>query len=283
MKPQSAEAVLKRKKSDGPDKSKVSSIINLDRSKAATLPELKIKTPKLHVNSGENVSTVKDEQKVNGTRPPRNAQLNAKNCSGAHQVEADENPIIEKIVVVESGKPSLPTLHSSEGKPKVWNQLHNDCDIREKINVTHAPDTPMDGVDREPIQKQSGQPYQAPYARVSSMEDPSTRQTEYGKATSASSGMLSIAEETVKAHVPNIKALEMGKKQITPEKTSVKESPKGLRRLLKFGGKKNHASSSVNQSVDSECTNEQEKMASTGEGDIHLPKLESSFKSYAGM
>ncbi|KAL8486664.1 hypothetical protein ACS0TY_023383 [Phlomoides rotata] len=300
MKARSTEVVLKRKKLEGPDKSKVSSIINLDRSKAATLPELKIKTPKSSVNTGENISAVKDEQNVNGTRPstfPENAQLNAKNCSGSHQVDADENPIVEKIVVVESGKPSLPTLHSSEGRPKVWNQLHNDCDIGEKINVIHAPDTPMDGVDREQIQTQSDynevktaysqkdpptfarrtaseQPYQAPFARVSSMEDPSTRQTEYCKAPLASSGMLSIAEETVRAHVPNVKALEMGKKQITPEKISVKESSKGLRRLLKFGGKKNHASSSVDQSVDSECTREQDdsarKMASTGE--VHTLK-----------
>lgn len=153
LKPRSAEAVLKRKKADGPDKIKVSSIINLDRSKAATLPELKIKTPKSSVNT----SAVKDEQKVNGTRPslfPENVQLNSKNCSGTHQVDADENPIIEKIVVVESGKPSLP-LNSSEGKPKVWNQIHNDHEIGEQINVIHARDTPMDGVDREPIQKQS--------------------------------------------------------------------------------------------------------------------------------
>lgn len=130
----------------------------------------------------------------------------------------------------------------------------------------------------------SEQLYRAPHARVSSMEDPSTRQTEYGKAQLASSGMLSIAEGAVKAHVPNVKAPEMGKKQIAPEK---KESSKGLRRLLKFGGKKNHTSSSVDQSVDSESTSElsnsASKMASTGEGDAHFPNLKSSFKSYVGM
>ncbi|PIN01786.1 hypothetical protein CDL12_25700 [Handroanthus impetiginosus] len=59
-KARSAEAVLKRKLSDGPEKNKVSAIIKLDRSKAATLPELKIKTPKAHVDTGESRSAVKD-------------------------------------------------------------------------------------------------------------------------------------------------------------------------------------------------------------------------------
>lgn len=166
MKARSAEAVLKRKLSEGPERNKVSAIINLDRSKAATLPELKMKTPKSHVNTGENISAVKDRQKVRSSMFPENAELSAKNCSKTHQIDADDNPIVEKtVVVLECEKPSLPTLYSSEGKPEVWNQQHNDCDKGEKSNVisesgpTHAPLSSMDGVDRESItyqlQKQS--------------------------------------------------------------------------------------------------------------------------------
>lgn len=136
----------------------------------------------------------------------------------------------------------------------------------------------------------SEQPYRAPHARVSSLEDPCTRQAEYGKAPLTSSGLLSRAEETVKTHVPVVKALKMEKNQVTSEKTSVKESSKGLRRLLKFG-KKNHASSSVDQSVDSECTNgdgiehddNARTMASTSEGDVHFSNLKASHKSYVDV
>lgn len=98
----------------------------------------------------------------------------------------------------------------------------------------------------------ASEPYRAPYARVSSLEDPSTHRTEYGKAPLASSGLLPRAEETLKAHVPDTKSLKMDKNQVSSEKTSVKESSKGLRRLLMFG-KKNSSSSSVDRSVDSEC------------------------------
>ncbi|XP_057783519.1 COP1-interacting protein 7 isoform X2 [Salvia miltiorrhiza] len=306
MKARSAEAALKRKLPDGPERNKVSAIISLDRSKAATLPELKIKTGKLPVNTDENKSTVKARQKVNGVRPsidPEKAELNAKICRQTHELDVDENPIVEKtVVVLESEKSSAPTLKSSERKQEVWSQQHNDLDIAEKSIAIHAPLSSMDGVDKEPItfqlQKQSDynevkssysekdppnfssnnaseQPYRAPYARVSSLEDPSTHRTEYGKAPIASSGMLPRAEETLKAHVPDAKALKMERNQAHSEKTSAKESSKGLRRLLKFG-KKNH-SSSVDRSVDSECTSADgtehdnaRKMSSTGE--VHTLK-----------
>lgn len=309
MKSRSAEAVLKRKLSEGPERNKVSAIINLDRSKAATLPELKIKTAKLHVNADQNISAVKDRQKVNGVRPsvvPEKAELNAKACRQTLELDEDENPIVEKtVVVLECEKPSGPTLQPSEGKREVWSrQQHNDRDIEEKSNAIHAPLSPMDGVDRQPItyqlQKQSDynevksssaekdppnfasntvseQSYRAPYARISSLEDPCTRRTEYGKAPLASSGLPPRAEETLKAHVPDVKALKMDENQVNSEKTSVKESSKGLRRLLKFG-KKNHSSSSVDRSVDSECTSgdgterdgNPRKVTSTGE--VHTLK-----------
>lgn len=120
-KARSAEAVLKRNLPEGPERNKVSAIINLDRSKAATLPELKIKT------------TVKDRQKVNGVSSsidPEKTKLNAKTRLQTLELDVDENPIVEKtVLVLESEKPSFPTLKSSEGKHEVWNQQHNDHDI----------------------------------------------------------------------------------------------------------------------------------------------------------
>lgn len=122
----------------------------------------------------------------------------------------------------------------------------------------------------------SEQSYRAPYAHVSSREDPCNHRTDYGKAPLASSGLPPKAEETLKALVPDIKTLKVDKNQVNSEKTSVKESSKGFRRLLKFG-KKNHSSSSVDRSVDSECTSgdgtvhddNPRKTTSTGEGGVY--------------
>ncbi|KAL0433260.1 UNVERIFIED_CONTAM: COP1-interacting protein 7, partial [Sesamum latifolium] len=130
MKTRSAEAVIKRKLSEGTERNKVSAIINLDKSKAATLPELKIKTPMSHVNKGENRSAVKDKQEVNGTRPfmvPEDAEQNVDNCNTAHQIDADDNPIVEKtVLVLEHEKPSHPILYSSKGNPEAPYALWED-------------------------------------------------------------------------------------------------------------------------------------------------------------
>ncbi|KAL1561716.1 COP1-interacting protein 7-like isoform X3 [Salvia divinorum] len=238
MKARSAEAVLKRKLPEGPERNKVSAIINLDRSKAATLPELKIKTGKLPMNADETISKVKEGQKVIGARPfvaTEKAELNAKISHQTRELDIDENPIVEKtVVVLESEKPSAPTLKSPERK----------LEIKSSYSEKVAPNFASNSA--------SEQPYRAPHARASSLEDPSTHRTEYGKAPLTSSVMPPRAEETLKAHVLDVKALKIEKNQVHSEKTSTKESSKGLRRLLKFG-KKNH-SSSVDRSVDSECT-----------------------------
>lgn len=89
--------------------------------------------------------------------------------------------------------------------------------------------------------------YQVPYARVSSLEDPCTRKTNYGKAPLASSDMALRVEETAIARVPDVKTLRLEKNL---DSIPIKESSKGFKRLLKFG-KKNHSSASVDFSVES--------------------------------
>ncbi|KAK4405897.1 COP1-interacting protein 7 [Sesamum angolense] len=283
VKDRSAEAVSRRKLSEGPDKNKISAIINLDKSKAATLPELKIKTSTSHINVSENISSVED-QKVNGIKPSTfcvNAELNVSNCNTAHQTDADDNTIVEKtVVMLEYEKPSL---YSSEGKSEVTNQSYDDGDTGEKSDVIselapiHEPGSPMHGVDGDPkicqLQEQldtcnevrtvyqeqdphncanitvAEKPYRDVSTRNASVEDPCTDQASCGKAPQVSSEMVARVE-IVKAHASDIKTLN---KNPVVEKTLSKEPSKGLRRLLKFG-KKNHTSSYVDQSFDSECT-----------------------------
>ncbi|CAI9775993.1 unnamed protein product [Fraxinus pennsylvanica] len=284
MKVRSAEALSKRKLSMGSERNKISAIINLDKGKAETPPELKIKTEKAPVNIGQNKSVVKDMLQLNGVKPSafsKNAELNVKDCNIAHQSDIDDNPIIEKtIVMLEYEKPSIPALHSSEGKMSLRDQRLDDhdkgenSDVRSELTAICAPTLPMDGVDTNFLPKQTQKQsdsnsvrinnkekdppkfastitakktYQAPYARVSSLEDPCTRKTDYGKAPLASSDMALGVKETAKAHVPDVKTLRLDKNL---DSTPVKESSKGFKRLLKFG-KKNHSSASVDFSVES--------------------------------
>ncbi|XP_073287980.1 uncharacterized protein [Primulina huaijiensis] len=249
-KARSAESVSKRKLSEGPDRSKISAIINLDRSKAAMLPELKIKTSKSLLNSGENGSNVKGKQKVNGVNPSANAESNAKLSSRLHQIDIDDNPIVEKtVVMLEYEKPSGPTLHPSEGKLETGNKYYNDCDRGEKSDVmpnladAHTPPPPVSRVDNHVLPSQ--------LQKQSYSNEVKTSYSDYNKAHAASLKLETRVEGTVRTNVPDVKTLQVDKNSGTTEKTPVKQ-PKGFKRLLKFG-KKNHSSLSADRSVDSEC------------------------------
>ena len=77
--------------------------------------------------------------------------------------------------------------------------------------------------------------YRAPYARVSSVEDPCTRNLEFAKALPSSSDTGSTVKEIAKAHAPDIHTVRVDNNPEAAERTQVKESPKGFKRLLRFG------------------------------------------------
>ncbi|CAA2997406.1 Hypothetical predicted protein [Olea europaea subsp. europaea] len=288
MNVRSAEVASKRKLSEGPERNKISAIVNLDKTKAATLPELKIKTTKSPLNIGHNKSAVKGTHKLNGIKPTEsseNVEVSVNDPDTTYHSDVEDNPIVEKtVVMLEYEKPSIPILHSSEEKMGLQCQHNDSHDTGEKSGMItafaaiHTVSSPMDGVDRDPLpsedQNQSHsyevkkdysddpsgaantisaeKPYQAPYARVSSIEDPCTGNSEYGNAPTASSELMSRVEQTTSAHVPDVKILRVGKNPETSEKTRVKES-KGLRRLLMFG-KKNNSLTALDRSVESDST-----------------------------
>ncbi|PIN00795.1 hypothetical protein CDL12_26701 [Handroanthus impetiginosus] len=301
----SAETVSNQKLSEVPERNKISAIIDLDRSKAATLPELRIKTSKSHINADKPAF---NDQKISGLNPStfyENAEQNVSHCNTACQVDADDNPIMEKIVVMlEYEKPSHPNFCSSKVKSKAWNQRYDNCDRdKESEVIPKLVPSLMDGVDTDPVNSElhkqldsnevrtaysekdpadfvnfaaTEEPYQDPSGLVS-MENPCAGQLACGKTLKVKSELISRVEETVKAHFPEEKAPKMDKNLVTTEKTLTKEPSKGLRRLLKFG-KKNHTSLSVDQSFDSECTgtdgaehdDNARNTASTSEGDLHF-------------
>lgn len=116
--------------------------------------------------------------------------------------------------------------------------------------------------------------YRAPYARVSSMEDPSTRNSEYGKAAPTSLETAAIGADTGKARVSDIRNSTLEKIPEATEKPHVKEAPKGFRRLLKFG-KKSHSPTtrnmeSDNVSVDGSEADEIGTNSSSNEGNAFI-------------
>lgn len=99
--------------------------------------------------------------------------------------------------------------------------------------------------------KVSEEPYQAPYARVSSMEDACTSNTEDGKAQPTAIPVKATETEVAKVHIASSKEFKPERVPETLAKMQIKDSPKGIRRLLKFG-KKSHSSGTGDRNVESD-------------------------------
>ncbi|KAL5851777.1 hypothetical protein ACOSQ3_006895 [Xanthoceras sorbifolium] len=282
-KPRSAEPISKSKPSDGSEIKKISAIMNHDKSKAASLPELKVRKSKeaevTHSKSAAKEST----QKVNGTKSSSTSegteQKKNKEKISLHN-DVDDNLVIEKTVVMLEEKPSVSAAHTREANMEIQKGLSDNYKLEEKNEVVSdyvAIRAPVSPVDKESIeQKLQEQPatyevtngnsgnteeslkyssinvsekqYQAPYARVSSSEHSCTKNSEYGRAAPMSIQTVTTGTDVVKAQVPDSKSLKLEKIPEALDKPQTKESSKGFRRLLKFG-KRNHGSSTGDLSV----------------------------------
>lgn len=88
-----------------------------------------------------------------------------------------------------------------------------------------------------------GGPYQAPFARLSSIEDSAAKNSTYTEPLPAYASETATHAETITARVPNSSYISsIDQAQETHEKPRTKES-KGIRKLWKFG-RKSHASAS---------------------------------------
>ncbi|OWM70473.1 hypothetical protein CDL15_Pgr011949 [Punica granatum] len=273
----------KSKVSDDADKKKISAIINLDRSKAATLPELKIRATKAP-ESAKSMNMKEMPLKVNGTvsKPgmsSRDTVLKANDEQNSQQIEDDDNPIVEKsVVVLENEKPAVPVSHvideklqplsSGDHNDQIDGEITNAFPKQSSSCAVVSPATVggsgSDGKPQENKMKEQistyelatheeasskvssvshvEKPYQAPYARVSSLEDPCTIGSEYAKALpTACSDLRATGAQSFKAQVAVTSKTEIEKITDPADKPS-KESAKGFKRLLKFG-KKNNTSS----------------------------------------
>ncbi|MED6113772.1 hypothetical protein PIB30_073984 [Stylosanthes scabra] len=288
-KPHKAVTISKTKSVDVPESKKISAIVNYDKSKTAALPELKIRTPT--ASDVQNKLPVKEKtQKLNGNKSSVNSDssLAKKNETQTSLSEdQDDNPVVEKtVVMLECEKPYTPAVHKSEEKTETPKKQYDNEGVKEKSEpasqyvAIRAPVSPpsMDMIDIATSGSQShlppvstevklndtekehsksfnisdaGETYQAPYARVSSLEDPSTRNTEYGKAVPTILETTAVGVETIKAHVSDTRNSTLEKIPEAVEKPQVKESSKGFGRLFKFG-KKSHSSANSGHNIESD-------------------------------
>ncbi|KAJ6323843.1 hypothetical protein OIU76_011190 [Salix suchowensis] len=295
VKPQNTDSVSKPKLSNGADNKKISALMNHDKSKVASLPELKTKTTKRHEVAPGNSAAKEMSQKMNKSKSistSKSPELKQNGNKISHQSDGDDNPIIEKTVVLECEKPSIPSVHASEQKIEVQDGHSNNYKIVEKTETVvdyaaiRAPVSPltMDGIDRNHIEHQlpnhpraheaasehashsekelpklssthiADKPYHSPYARVSFMEDHCTENSEHGKAIPASLQTHSVGAETIKVHVSDLKSLKLEQIPEASVKPQTKESSKGFRRLLKFG-RKSHTAGECNVESDNVSLN----------------------------
>ncbi|KAE9619161.1 hypothetical protein Lal_00047539 [Lupinus albus] len=293
VKPYSTRTISKTKSADGPGIKKISAIVNYDKSKTAALPELKVRSSKAS-DSVLNKSPVKEKtQKLNGNKSGMNSEVTMPKKSemkSSSNDDGDDNPVVDKtVVMLEREKPYAPAIHNSEEKLRIPKKRDSDkvvekSDAASKYVPIRAPVSPLstdiidkvttenqshmqlvstvvkiDNTEKEPSKSSSisvaEETYRAPYARVSSLEDPTTRNTEYGKAVPTSFDNAAIGLETVKAHVSDIRNSTLEKIPETIDKPQIKETSKGFRRLLKFGKKSSlatagHSMESDNVSID---------------------------------
>ena len=161
IKPRNTGPVLKPKLSSETESKKISAIMYHDKSKAASLPELKTKTPKGQDFAPGNSAAKEIPQKMHERKAiatSESIELKQNGNKISHHSDEDDNPIIEKtVVVLECEKPSIPYLHTSEHKIEVQDGYSNNYKIGEKtetvvdcaaIRASVSPLT-MDGIGRK--------------------------------------------------------------------------------------------------------------------------------------
>ncbi|KAK8623805.1 hypothetical protein V6N13_065168 [Hibiscus sabdariffa] len=281
VKSRNSEPSSKPKVFRGPESRKISAIVNYDKSKIASLPELKIKTTKAPditcSKSGGNEMT----QKVNGSISSTTdvTELNKNPDEVSYDVNRDDGTVIEKtIVMLEHEKPSVPTVNSSEitataqkGDDGLYKIGRKTEKMVSDYVVPCASVSSVDALDKEHcIQQRSrsyevqkvnasntekesskftsssvtGKHYQAPFSQVSSSEAPQSEAPTRLQAAATE-------PENVRARVADSKNLKLEKIPEVSDKPQVKESSKGFRRLLKFG-RKNHSPATSEPCIESD-------------------------------
>ncbi|XP_039043678.1 uncharacterized protein LOC120182928 [Hibiscus syriacus] len=254
VKSRNTEPSKKTKVSGVPESKKISAIVNHDKSKIVSLPELKIKTtkaPDITSNKSEgNAMTQKVTGSISSTtdvnEPSRNKEKVSLNG------DEDDSTVVEKTVVMLE---SIPAVNSSEGTTHLIRtpDSQNHELMRFKGNVSNIEKDSSKFTCTSVAENQ----YQAPLARVSSLVDPCTEISKYDRA----SPTCMQAPSTIDSG--NVRALVVDTSDLKLEKIS---------EVLDKPQKKNHSSTRSEHSVDSNSEVEELVVNAVSSSEVHTLK-----------
>ncbi|OAY72807.1 hypothetical protein ACMD2_07780 [Ananas comosus] len=287
---------------------KVSAIAQLN-NKSTTLPESRIRSPKTLLGTVQNKPYTKESsQRKPGMKTSavsENRAAKRVNEKGPRRSNSEENPVIEKtVVMLENAVVSSPYLKASEtidvkdrlyrddSKEKAWigseyaairappspvvvggvessiNHSHDSRITSYEVVIDYAKDESQKSLSLATL----GGPYQAPFARLSSIEDSAAKNSTYTEPLPAYASETATHAETITARVPNSSYISsIDQAQETHEKPRTKES-KGIRKLWKFG-RKSHASASSEGNPDPDAWSvDDAAVGAVSSNDAHMLK-----------
>ncbi|XP_009382002.2 COP1-interacting protein 7 [Musa acuminata AAA Group] len=263
---------------------KITAVRQLDKSKSATLPGLRIRTIKSSSERvGKGTASKNPMQKGSGNKASHASDsIKGKLVNDKPPGNSDENPVIEKtVVLLESHVVSAPVVRQYKEIIGTKGISHGDG-LGTGFSAMHAPPSPIvtgqledagegksceqpssgEGVVPYPSNKPqkfsnsttAEKPYQAPSARATSLKDPViTKSGSDGDLPASESEIVAMPAESKMKHVSGFENPSLGNQtHETHEKPRSKET-KGFRKLLKFG-RKSHSSASGEGNLQSDAS-----------------------------
>ncbi|CAN6296937.1 unnamed protein product [Urochloa humidicola] len=269
---------------------KISALMQLDQSKSATLPELIVKSPQASAVVEDVV--VKEKKEVShGAKAPTTETAGGKKTDGniSRMNSSDDSVVVEKTVlmlenevvltppvILHSGKNAANETSSDDRTEKPSPELEYTA-IRgapsplilsdSQSPVTNGPDDQRNSYEvvtecgkdepERPTLVATERPYQAPFTRVTSLENASDHSP------------LPVQESETLVHADSIKPrVPEPVYSVSVQGNEVNEKPrskelKGFRKLLKFG-RKSHTSALTEGAMDSDASSVDEAPAGDG-------------------
>ncbi|KAM0944966.1 hypothetical protein DsansV1_C10g0097511 [Dioscorea sansibarensis] len=281
----------------GEPQKKISAIMHLNKTRSASLPEPKIKPLTSPSDNIQNKASKGTESKNSlSSESHRTRRTNEKS---SRMSNGDESVVVDKtIVMLESETMSASTIMPSEdvintrdgsfgeggkGKaelvpdyvpirapPSPFLKGEAEGASKHEVVVDYAKDEAQKLLNPNMTKKT----YQAPYARATSLEDPGTDNLECkGTVSAVKHERTLMGSGSTKARVPDWPtSVSVEQIQDAVEKPRSRESPKGFRKLFKFG-KKNQSSASSDHNLESDsCSNLDDSTMPAASTEVHSLK-----------
>jgi len=271
---------------------KISAIIQLDQIKSAVLPELKVKSPRAPAAVVKNKTVAKETKE--GSRGakshPTSESSGGKKANGklSRASDSDENVVVEKTVVmlenevVSTPPVILPAGSIAENKTSSDDRTENPS-LESEYTAIRAPPSPVvlpgdvsptihtseneldsykvdvPEYQKDELEKPTSapmeKPYEAPFARVTSLEGSAPA---YHHPLPARETEALVRVQSVRARIPEPEYVPSAEETHEENEMPRSKEPKGFRKLLKFG-RKSHASA-----MDSDASSVDEAPAGDG-------------------